>query len=144
MSDASEGEGNYSEGEVVEEEEVSEDEDSSSENSQSMSIIMNKDQKSKAIKKENYTTPFFMTKYEKARILGVRALQISMNAPVRVSLPQETDPLEIAREELRQKKIPIKIRRYLPDGTYEDWGIEELLVDFETRIAAEEEEDDGF
>ncbi|KAJ6748022.1 DNA-DIRECTED RNA polymerase SUBUNIT K [Salix purpurea] len=36
-----------------------------------------------------------MTKYERARILGTRALQISMNAPVMVELEGETDPLEV-------------------------------------------------
>ncbi|CAL2270329.1 unnamed protein product [Prunus armeniaca] len=39
-------------------------------------------------------TSKFMTKYERARILGTRALQISMNAPVMVELEGETDPLE--------------------------------------------------
>merc|ERR1712244_89694 len=43
---------------------------------------------------ERITTPF-MTKYERARILGTRALQISMNAPVMVELAGETDPLAI-------------------------------------------------
>ena len=37
-----------------------------------------------------------MTKYERARLLGTRALQISMNAPVMVELEGETDPLAIA------------------------------------------------
>ncbi|KZV41044.1 hypothetical protein F511_14020 [Dorcoceras hygrometricum] len=67
-------------------------------------------------------TSKYMTKYERARILGTRALQISMNAPVMVELEGETDPLEIAMKELRQRKIPFTIRRYLPDGSYEDWG----------------------
>ena len=39
-------------------------------------------------------TPY-MTKYERARVLGTRALQISMNAPVMVELEGETDPLEV-------------------------------------------------
>lgn len=126
---------------------------------------------------ERRTTPF-MTKYERARVLGVRALQIryvdlfcrdlleegpggglvrvgqrgggrgeeggkrggktgrgkreegkgcgivadvvarrySMNAPVLVDLEGETDPLLIAIKELREKKIPLVVRRYLPDG----------------------------
>lgn len=72
------------------------------------------------------TTPY-MTKYERARVLGTRALQISMNAPVLVDLEGETDPLQIAIKELDQKKIPLTIRRYLPDGWYEDWTCEELL-----------------
>lgn len=73
-------------------------------------------------------TTRYMTKYEKARVLGTRALQISMNAPVMVSLDGETDPLEIAMKELREKKVPFTIRRYLPDGSYEDWRIDELIV----------------
>jgi DNA-directed RNA polymerase I, II, and III subunit RPABC2 len=39
-----------------------------------------------------------------------------MNAPVLVDLEGETDPLKIAIKELREKKIPLVIRRYLPDG----------------------------
>jgi hypothetical protein len=37
-----------------------------------------------------------------------------MNAPVLVPLEGETDPLEIATKELKQKKIPLVVRRYLP------------------------------
>lgn len=44
----------------------------------------------------------------------------SMNAPVLVDLEGETDPLQIAIKELREKKIPLVVRRYLPDGWYED------------------------
>ncbi|ESW14698.1 hypothetical protein PHAVU_007G009900 [Phaseolus vulgaris] len=74
-------------------------------------------------------TSKYMTKYERARILGTRAVQISMNAPVMVELEGETDPLEIAMKELRERKIPFTIRRYLPDGSYEDWGVDELIVE---------------
>merc|ERR1712002_247076 len=79
--------------------------------------------------KEKRITTKYMTKYEKARILGTRALQISMNAPVMVELNGETDPLQIAMKELKAKKIPIIIRRYMPDKSYEDWSIDELIVD---------------
>jgi len=73
------------------------------------------------------TTPY-MTKYERARVLGTRALQISMNAPVLVPVEGETDPLEIALKELAAKKIPLVIRRYLPDNSFEDWKVEELIL----------------
>uniref|UniRef100_A0A8C9DYH9 RNA polymerase II, I and III subunit F n=1 Tax=Phocoena sinus TaxID=42100 RepID=A0A8C9DYH9_PHOSS len=46
------------------------------------------------------TTPY-MTKYERARVLGTRALQIAMCAPVMVELEGETDPLLIAMKELK-------------------------------------------
>lgn len=50
-----------------------------------------------------------------------------MNAPVLVDLEGETDPLQIAIKELREKKIPLIVRRYMPDGMYEEWTVEELL-----------------
>ena len=46
------------------------------------------------------------------------AVVCSMNAPVLVDLEGETDPLQIAIKELREKKIPLVVRRYLPDGWY--------------------------
>lgn len=44
------------------------------------------------------------------------------------SKPGETDPLQIAMKELKERKIPIIIRRYLPDNSYEDWSIQELII----------------
>lgn len=91
--------------------------------------------KSKKIAADKRTTTPYMTKYERARVLGTRALQIrsvepsrirkyadrahttlSMNAPVLVDVEGETDPLQIAIKELREKKLPLVVRRYLPDG----------------------------
>ncbi|KAH6571079.1 hypothetical protein BASA50_003686 [Batrachochytrium salamandrivorans] len=77
-------------------------------------------------KDQRMTTPY-MTKYEKARILGTRALQISMNAPVMVDLTGESDPLQIAMKELRERKVPLMVRRFMPDGSWEDWSVEELI-----------------
>jgi len=69
----------------------------------------------------------------------------SGNAPVLIDVEGMTDPLQIAAKELREKKIPLVVRRYLPDGwqvgsyrdrwrkimlipcRYEDWTCEELL-----------------
>lgn len=95
----------------------------------------NKDFDKLAVPKDQRSTTPYMTKYEKARLLGTRALQIryevpscespllraltlwgSMNAPVLVDLEGETDPLQIALKELSQKKIPLVVRRFLPDG----------------------------
>ena len=91
---------------------------------------------------DRITTPY-MTKYERARILGTRALQISMNAPVMVELEGETDPLQIALKELRQRKIPITVRRFLPDGSYEDWTVDELIVPDEQNLLPREFEIDA-
>lgn len=43
-------------------------------------------------------------------------VSLSLNAPIFVDLEGEHDPLKIAMKELREKKIPLIIRRYLPDG----------------------------
>ncbi|EQB61300.1 dna-directed rna polymerase subunit k [Vairimorpha apis BRL 01] len=67
-----------------------------------------------------------MTKYEKAHILGIRASQISSGAPPFVDIEDETDSLKIARKELEERKIPFIVRRRFPDGSYEDWPINEL------------------
>ena len=75
-------------------------------------------------------TATFLTKYERARILGTRALQLSKNAPpMIVPQPGETDPYRIAELELAEGKIPFIVRRYLPDHTYEDWKLTELICD---------------
>ncbi|KAJ5069802.1 DNA-directed RNA polymerase subunit k [Anaeramoeba ignava] len=76
-------------------------------------------------------TTRYMTKYERARILGTRALQISMSAPVMVEITRETDPLQIALKELKEGKIPFIIRRYLPDGSFEDVKASDLILTFD-------------
>jgi DNA-directed RNA polymerase I, II, and III subunit RPABC2 len=83
----------------------------------------------KQVAKEDRKTTAFMTKYERARVLGTRALQLSHGAAPLVPIDGETDPLMIARRELTEKKIPFIIRRYLPDSSYEDFTIEELIID---------------
>ena len=92
-------------------------------------IVKNPKVGPKRIPDDERTTPSFMTKYEKARIIGTRALQISKNAPVLVDLGKDDiDPILIAEKELAEKKIPFVIRRYLPDGSYEDWKTCELNI----------------
>ena len=93
-------------------------------------------------KADRITTPY-ITKFERARVLGTRALQISMNAPVMVELEGETDPLQIALKELRQRKIPITVRRFLPDGSYEDWNVDELIIPDEQNLLPREFEIDA-
>lgn len=79
------------------------------------------------IREKRISSPY-MTKYERARILGTRALQISMCAPITVELENEMDPLEIAKKELKEKKIPFIIKRRLPDGSVELWPIQDLII----------------
>lgn len=64
-----------------------------------MEIEIIEEKAAEAIEKQARMTTPYMTKYEKTRILGTRALQISMNAPVMVDLAGESDPLQIAMKE---------------------------------------------
>ncbi len=69
-----------------------------------------------------------LTRFEKARIVGARALQISMGAPVLVEISESfLSPIDIALEELESGILPITIRRTLPDGTYQDIPLKWLL-----------------
>lgn len=76
-------------------------------------------------------TTRFLTKYERARLLGTRALQLSLNAPplVEVTEQERGDPLLIAGKELRERRLPLMVRRFLPDGSFEDWSLDELIID---------------
>jgi len=58
--------------------------------------------------------PIKYTRFEKARIIGARALQIDMGAPVIISLPKgEVDPITIAELEFDKGVIPISVTREL-------------------------------
>ena len=69
-----------------------------------------------------------LSKYEKTKLIGTRAIQISQNAQIYVDYKGLIDPIKIAKKELEEKKIPFIIRRYLPNGKYEDWNIDELRI----------------
>ena len=69
-----------------------------------------------------------ITRFEKARIVGARALQISMGAPILLEINESiSNPIDIALEELEVGILPITIRRTLPDGTFQDIPLKWLL-----------------
>ena len=73
------------------------------------------------------TGPPTLTRFEKARIMGSRALQLSLGAPPFIDFSKNTTTsLEIAMEELKQRVIPIVIRRTLPNGDYQNIAIEQF------------------
>jgi len=73
------------------------------------------------------TGPPTLTRFEKARIMGSRALQLSLGAPPFIDFSKNiSTSLEIAMEELRQKVIPIVIRRTLPNGDYQNITIDQF------------------
>jgi DNA-directed RNA polymerase I, II, and III subunit RPABC2 len=69
--------------------------------------------------------PPTLTRFEKARIMGARALQLSLGAPPFIPIPKTArTSLDIAMEELEQRVIPIVIRRVLPNGDYQNIPID--------------------
>jgi len=71
----------------------------------------------------------FLTRFEKARIIGKRAMQISKGAHPLVEVGNLENPVDIALKELRERKIPYIIRRTLPNGMVEDWRVDELRIE---------------
>ena len=68
-----------------------------------------------------------LTRFEKARIVGARSLQIAMGAPPFISLEGAyKGPIEIATIELEEDALPISIRRSLPNGVTQDIPIRAL------------------
>ncbi|MBC5792532.1 MAG: DNA-directed RNA polymerase subunit K [Nanohaloarchaea archaeon] len=51
-----------------------------------------------------------MTRYERARVLGARSLQISKGAPTFVEADPEEEPIEVAKRELEKGKLPITVK----------------------------------
>ena len=61
--------------------------------------------------------PPTLTRFEKARIMGARALQLSLGAPPFIDIPvSAATSLDISMKELEERVIPITIRRVLPNG----------------------------
>jgi len=68
-----------------------------------------------------------LTRFEVARIIGARSLQIALGAPILISYKGRFDPIKIAEEEFKACKIPMTIRRAIP-------GREVVVVDIKEGI----------
>lgn len=87
----------------------------------------------KKIKTVQLIGPKKLTRFERARVIGARALQISMGAPVLVDVSRSSrSPIDIALMELEQGVLPISIRRTLPDGESQNIPLK-VLLEGETR-----------
>ncbi len=68
-----------------------------------------------------------LTRFERARIVGARSLQLAMGAPPFVAIGEEyRRPIEVAATELEDDALPISIRRSLPNGSSQDIPIKAL------------------
>src|SRR5487761_967594 len=90
--------------------------------------------KIKTVEQENRDTfevtigPPKLTRFERARIIGARSLQLALGAPPFIKVQASVNsPIDIAVAELDQKILPINIRRTLPDGQYEDIPLDILI-----------------
>jgi DNA-directed RNA polymerase I, II, and III subunit RPABC2 len=78
---------------------------------------------------KNHQTLPFITKYERARIIGERAIQLNDGAVAMIPVNADMiDGLYIANEEFIQKKIPFIIKRPLPNGICEYWKLSDLEI----------------
>lgn len=67
-----------------------------------------------------------ITKYEKVKVFGIRAEQISMGAMPCVDVGDLTNPLDIAEKEFNEHKIPIIIIRNFPNGKKVEIAVSEM------------------
>lgn len=69
-----------------------------------------------------------LTRFERARIIGARSLQLAMSAPSFIPADETTrDPITVAMGELASGALPISIRRSLPNAIFQDIPIKYLL-----------------
>jgi DNA-directed RNA polymerase I, II, and III subunit RPABC2 len=75
-------------------------------------------------------TKNILTKYERVKIIGLRSEQLQRGADpyVEIDGSKEFNPREIAAEELRQRKIPFMLKRQLPDGSFEHWRLDDMII----------------
>ena len=78
---------------------------------------------------DKHITYPFLTNYEKAKIVSFRASQISSGAKPYILVPEGvTDSYQIAILELEAKRLPFIVKRPLPDGSFEAWRLQDLMV----------------
>ena len=71
----------------------------------------------------------YLTQFERTKILGFRSNQLSQGARPLIQVPAHiTDVMDIARLELEEKRLPFLLKRPMPDGTYEYFRLQDLIV----------------
>ena len=95
-----------------------------------MSISRIKHLKLREAKQKIKIGSIFVTRYERARIIGSRALQISFGAPILISIKNvNLDSMRIAEKELVDGILPLTIRRTLPSGDFQDVPLSWLTLE---------------
>jgi DNA-directed RNA polymerase I, II, and III subunit RPABC2 len=71
----------------------------------------------------------FLSIFEKTKIIGMRTNQLAQGARPYIIVPDHiTSVQEIAKLELEQRKLPIIIKRHMPDGTYEKFRLSDMII----------------
>ncbi len=69
-----------------------------------------------------------LTRFEVSRVIGARALQISLGAPILIKTEKnDFDPIDIAESEFKEIKIPMTIKRPMPDNSTETIDIKKSI-----------------
>lgn len=93
-----------------------------------MSSIVKSVEKELGLREDSIKFPRRLTRFERARIIGIRALQLNLGAPPLIPVEEgEWDALKVAEKELELGVLPLSIRRTFPDGSYIDLPINELI-----------------
>jgi DNA-directed RNA polymerase I, II, and III subunit RPABC2 len=71
-----------------------------------------------------------MSYAEYARVISERAKQIENGSPIFIESKNEHSPINIAEKEVRQKKCPLKVVRYLTKNIKEEWSVNEMIIPF--------------
>jgi DNA-directed RNA polymerase I, II, and III subunit RPABC2 len=74
------------------------------------------------------TTTNILSKYEKVKIIGLRAEQIERGAPIYVDIIEPFNSRLIAHQELKENKIPFMVCRKLPNGNKEYWKLSDMII----------------
>ena len=71
----------------------------------------------------------FLNQFEKTKVLSFRASQLAQGNKPYIAVPDIiSDVYTIAKMELKERKLPYLIKRPLPDGDYEYWRINDLII----------------
>jgi len=80
-------------------------------------------------KDQNHKSQPFLSVYEYTKILGFRANQLAQGAPPYIVRPEHvTSVFEISKMELEQRRLPYIIKRPMPDGRFEYWRLNDLMI----------------
>ena len=71
----------------------------------------------------------FLSTFEKTKILGMRTNQLAQGARPYIVVPEYiSNVFDIAKLELEQRKLPMIIKRYMPDGSYEKFRLSDFII----------------